>query len=116
MGTASANIRFKLTIPSGQTESKVAIGRFTYGSSSGIGIQSPTTLPEAVNIYVTSDPTGKTGFQPWVAGSPAVAIGVPPAGQSSNYVELVIWGAFKLVTGAGVGAARDFYVTSQGTF
>lgn len=122
MGTASRVIRYTLTIPSGQTNSNVAVGWMTYGGSAGLSIHSPAGLAETVNIQVSplidavSETDPRLTWSNWFDGSPLTQQTVPPAGDAASYVTLVTNGAIRLQASGAVGGTRIFYLTFQATF
>lgn len=102
--------RIALTIPVGQTTSLPLLAWQSYGSSAGIIIHSPSTLPETVFIEVSPDGINWNRLQD---GSPLADVTVPSAGKSIYYDRLVLSFAVRLAASAAVGGNRTFNFTYQ---
>lgn len=102
--------RVALTIPAGQTTSNPLLAWQSYGSSAGIMIHSPASLPETVRIQVSPNGVNWNDLQD---GSPLADVQVPAATKSLYYDRLVLAFAIRFVAAAAVGADRVFNITYQ---
>ncbi len=111
---------FRLTIPSGESESNFAIGPYVYSDAAGLMIHSPDGLLETVKIEVSGEIPSQTALASSITWNEyqveaGTDVTVPAAGKSAPYAELVLAGSLRLKSSTNVAADRVFIVTKLGT-